>query len=96
MGYKVTPDEIRGTAGQLDNAKGQVDSLLSQVRNQVNNLGTSWQGAASGNFASLMAKWNSDVNNLNTTLSEIATAMRTAASNYEATESANARGFNVG
>jgi 6 kDa early secretory antigenic target len=92
-GFQVTPDELRGVASQLDNAAGNVDGILNQVKNQVNALGDSWKGAAAGNFSALMADWTREVNELNTTLGEIARVLRTAAQNYEQTESANAQGF---
>lgn len=84
--YRVSPEEIRTVAGQVGSGGTEIEAQRSTLLGQIQGLGDSWQGTAASALQALYEKWDSDVRALTATLSEIGTAMTTAANNYEQTE----------
>jgi WXG100 family type VII secretion target len=85
------------TFGAVENAATDVDTIANQITQELGDLHNflaplvaSWEGTASGDWKTLQARWDNSADTLNGVLRHIAVALRTAASNYTATENANA------
>lgn len=84
------------TFGAINEAAMDADSIATQIAQQLSDLNSylaplvaSWSGDASSDFQALQAKWDSSAADLNQVLRQIAQALRVAAEEYRATESAN-------
>ncbi|HUY77216.1 MAG TPA: WXG100 family type VII secretion target [Ktedonobacterales bacterium] len=94
-GFRITPDELQATARNIQQAAGNIENILSQVKGQVDATTGFWQGAAQANFNELMMRWQRDSQDLHQVLMQIAQNMQTASQNYAETEAGVARGFQV-
>jgi WXG100 family type VII secretion target len=84
------------TFGAINEGAMDADSIATQIAQQLSDLSTylapmvaSWSGEASSDFQALQAKWDTSAGDLNQVLRQIAQALRVAAEEYRATESAN-------
>lgn len=86
---KVTSEDLSSVSAQLTSGSQDIDSRLSNMRAQVQQLVESdWQGAASGQFNELYGQWNTSAGQLQQALDGIAKLLANAASAYQQTESA--------
>lgn len=86
---KVTSEDLSSVSAQLTSGSQDIDSRLSNMRGQVQQLVESdWQGAASSQFNDLYSQWNTSAGQLQQALDGIARLLANAASAYQQTESA--------
>lgn len=85
----VTFAAINEAAMDSDAIASQIAQQLSDLKSYLAPLVGTWSGQASSDFQALQAKWDTSANDLNQVLRQMATALRTAAEQYRATESAN-------
>ena len=55
IGIRVTPEQLRQVAVQLNGAAGDIDGTLRQLAASVEPLGTDWAGVAQAHFLELWA-----------------------------------------
>ncbi|HLY29937.1 MAG TPA: WXG100 family type VII secretion target [Ktedonobacterales bacterium] len=91
--FRITPEELQATSRSVQQAAAQIESILGQIKGQVDSTTAFWQGAAQANFNELMLRWNRDSQDLHQVLVQISQNMATAAQNYAETEQGVARGF---
>jgi WXG100 family type VII secretion target len=91
---KVTPEQMDQTAARLRSGADQIDSLLAQLRSQVEELRAGgWQGMASDQFGSTMQAWDQGGRQIREALSSISGAVSQSANQYRQTEQAVAGTF---
>ena len=93
LGVKI--GEMEGLSSQLKQKAGDIEELLSQVQNQINSIGASWEGQASNQFINLMGQWTNDLKSMHDNLEAMAGKLDQAVKNYRETEEANARMFQI-
>src|SRR6266702_2655229 len=57
IGIRVTPEQLRQVAVQLNGAAGDIDGTLRQLAASVEPLGTDWAGVAQAHFLELWGDW---------------------------------------
>jgi|KBSSwiStaDraftv2_1062776.scaffolds.fasta_scaffold22677_1 WXG100 family type VII secretion target len=97
MATNVTVDwaHLTTVAGQVNGVASEIETQLTTLRGNLDALGD-WTGNAKSALDALYQQWNTNATQLHTALTEIATAMNKAASNYEAGETANTSIFQQG
>ncbi len=85
-GIRVTPEQLRQVAGQLNAAAGEIDGTLRQLATGVEPLGTDWAGVAQARFTELWGDWQRSAAGLHHALTGIAQLTSQAATRYESTE----------
>lgn len=88
---KVSFEEVRNTASTIDSAAKQADQHLQDLRQQIQQLAQTYEGASSEAFQQQQGHWNQAADDLTATQAKIATAVHTAADNYQHTEQANTK-----
>src|SRR5262245_25581524 len=92
-GIRVTPEQLRQVAAQLNGAAGDIDGTLHQLAAGVEPLGTDWAGVAQAHFLDLWADWQRAAASLHQALTGIAQLTSQAATRYESTEHGIATSF---
>ena len=86
---RVSPEQLRTTAGTLETQRGEADGMLSKVLQTVNDLSGDWSGLAQVDYASRV---NENVPrmqaNLNELLEELIRELRRIADVFEETDRA--------
>ena len=90
---KVTPEQLQGVATQLRNGASNIEGVNSQLRGNVQPLGSEWAGLAQARFTQLWEQWARSSRELNDALNGIATLMNQAGASYATTEEQIARSF---
>src|ERR687885_2865723 len=93
IGIRVTPEQLRQVAVQLNGAAGDIDGTLRQLAANVEPLGTDWAGVAQAHFLELWGEWQRSATALHTALTGIAQLTTQAATRYESTEHGIATSF---
>lgn len=86
---KVSFAELRATASTIDSAAKEAEQHLDDLRQQIQQLAQTYEGASSEAFQAVQHQWSQAAEDLNQTQAKIATAVHTAADNYEQTEHSN-------
>ena len=89
----VTWQDLSNASNTIKNKQGEISNTLGQLKSLVDNLGGTWQGAASGAYNQLYTNWNNSAKTLLESLDGIATMLGKAATAYEQTESQLKSGF---
>jgi WXG100 family type VII secretion target len=85
--FKVTPAELQGVAGQLQNVAQSVQQDIQQANQTVQNLVSSgWQGVSSMTFHDHVESWQASARNIEQQLEQLAQKLNHAAATYEAAE----------
>ena len=90
MPIKVTFQSVSDAASQVRSTAGTVQSQLDDLRASVAQVAQSWDGTARENYQAKQAEWDATAANLHGVLLQIASALQSAAENYQATENKNA------
>lgn len=90
---QVTWQELSSAATKIKSGKGEITTKLGELKSLVDNLGGTWQGAASGAYANLYQNWNQGASQLFESLEGIASMLSQAANAYEQTETQLKSGF---
>jgi WXG100 family type VII secretion target len=93
IGIRVTPEQLRQVAAQLNGAAGDIDGTLRQLAASVEPLGTDWAGVAQAHFLELWADWQRGAASLHQALTGIAQLTSQAATRYESAEQGIATSF---
>jgi WXG100 family type VII secretion target len=92
----ITPEQMRSSAGQYDNEAEEVGQMISRMDRMLADLQQEWRGAASEAYA---ARWNGDLKqsfkNAQQLITEIASSLRSTATQLESTDQQIAQGFNA-
>lgn len=75
--------------GTIDRLRGDVNAMQAGLQD----LATTWQGAASTNFQSVIADWRATQTRVEESLTGISTALTRASDFYDQAEQANAAMF---
>lgn len=89
-GIKVSFDAIGGLASGIDSQVKNIENQLSDLKQQITNLTSIWEGSANTGFQQVKNNWFNSADDLNSVLNRIATAVHTANDQYQQTESKNA------
>ena len=84
---RISPDRLRDVAGQLDGQRGELESLLSQMKSLVDGLTGEWEGMAQSKYLDI---FNTEVPKVQQTMSqvleELTQEMRRIAQVFEETD----------
>ena len=87
---KVSFGELQALGGQIQTISSQVESELDDLRQQISNLDSLWEGNASTGYQATKAKWFQAADDLRQVLASIGAAINAAEEAYSNTESKNA------
>lgn len=85
----VTPEQLESTANEFNSIMTQVQSLATNMTDQVNGLSAKWQGEASTAYVNKFNQLNDDIAKLAAMINEHVTDLNEMASLYRSTEQAN-------
>ncbi|MBP0454952.1 MULTISPECIES: WXG100 family type VII secretion target [unclassified Kitasatospora] len=85
----VNFETVRGAGTQVRNTANQIKAQLDELKNGVNKIAQSWEGAAQEGYRAHQAQWDQRAAHLQETLAKIATALDAAAESYNTTENNN-------
>jgi WXG100 family type VII secretion target len=89
MGFiKVTPEELRSQATQVNQGATEVQEILARLLGQVHDLASRWEGAGSAAFQQLYDEWQQGANMTKQGMEGIANFLNAAAQQYEDTDAA--------
>jgi WXG100 family type VII secretion target len=83
---RVTSDQLRQNSSKTSSCAGDVQNTLNTLRNQINDLATSWEGSASSSFQALYTEWQNGANSVHEALLGIAKLLNDAATAYDTAE----------
>lgn len=87
MNIKVSTKEMKGTAEEIEQRKGNLRGLLDNIKNKMNELEQTWTGLAADEIRRKMNAMESRFNEYDTVVASYASFLRRAAEQYEETES---------
>ena len=90
---QVTWQNLSDVGGKVSSGKADITQQLNGLKSAIDNLGGSWQGAASSAYNQLYQQWNTSATSLFESLEGIATMLKQAATTYEQTEMQLKSGF---
>ena len=82
--------ELEALGGQIQSISSTIESELSDLRQQISNLDSFWDGSASSGYQATKAKWFQAADDLQQVLASIGAAINAAEQAYSQTESKNA------
>lgn len=95
MSLFTTESEVMvSTAAGVDATSAQVQAELQRVKGIVEATAGVWRGAAAASFASLMLRWDESACALQSALGDIATNIRSNATNFDTSDTDNAHTLN--
>ena len=95
MSLFTTESEVMmSTANGVDTTSAEVQAELHRVRSVVESTSGAWRGTAAAAFASLMVRWDESARALQGALSDIATNIRSNATNFDTSDTDNAQSLN--
>lgn len=83
---KVTFNELADGSTMLRNGSSDIQGQLDTMRNRLEPIHASWQGAAKGQFDALWQEWERAAHNLRESLEGVAQLLSVAAQSYEEAE----------
>ena len=98
MTYRVSTTEAQAAvmeqvAGKFESTNNALQSMLSQLMNQLEPLQSKFVGAGGTSFTQVKLAWNEDMQKINRALSETASAIRTSGRNYTSSDEATQQRF---
>lgn len=78
--------QLTSTAANFDRANDALRDQLRRLMTELEVLHTQWQGAGGRSFTQVKLAWAADQEQLHAALADTASAMRSAASHYSATD----------
>ena len=91
--FRVAPEEVTAAAGQIEQYTQEVEQMIGQMMRIATNLSNTWTGTANSAFEGAMTDWQTAANKISEASREIATATKTAGSNYSDAETTNTSMF---
>jgi WXG100 family type VII secretion target len=86
---RVTASDVMAAAQSAQNAAGEIQTDLEELKSYVVGVEATWQGVASQTFQTLMVDYQIFANMLNQSLTDIASGLRGNYVNYTASEEQN-------
>lgn len=86
---KVTPDELRTTAGEFGNKGNTIKAQTDEMMQMVKNLSTVWQGEASGAYLNKFQGLQTDIDKINRMIQEHVQDLNDMAEQYDIAENTN-------
>lgn len=74
------------TADRFESVNQALDTMLSRLMTELDQLRSQWQGAGGRTFDETRREWAHDQDRLHRALAETATAIRTAGRDYSASD----------
>ena len=74
------------TATKFDNVNDGLQTMLSQLMNELSALQSAWKGLGAQAFEQVKAQYAADLKSLNQALSETAESIRQSATGYDSTD----------
>jgi ESAT-6 family protein len=90
MGISVTYSGLTTAADGIGTSAQHIASHLEDVKQHVNRVVATWEGAAKEAYAPKQAEWNKHAAHLHETLLKVEKAVREAAEQYHHTDKRNA------
>lgn len=89
-GISVTYSGLSSAADSIGTSAQHIASHLEDVKQHVDRVVATWEGAAREAYAPKQAEWNKHAAHLHETLLKVQTAVNQAAENYQHTDKRNA------
>jgi WXG100 family type VII secretion target len=86
---KVTFGAMETLASDVSTQVNNIEGLIENLRGQISNIETIWQGGAGEGFQLTKNNWNTAADHLKQVLAKILTAIRQSTEGYQATEQRN-------
>jgi len=93
----VSEGRIQVTFGELENARGSIQTTWSNITRELDDLKRylqpmvqTWSGEASTAYQAQQAKWDQSAADLNQVLNQIGVALGTSNENFQSAERTNA------
>lgn len=81
---------LQNASAEVRSTAGRVQQQLDELKAGVQRIAASWEGKAQEGYQARQAEWDRSAADLQQVLNQIATALESAAQNYQATENRNA------
>ncbi|WP_037572304.1 WXG100 family type VII secretion target [Phaeacidiphilus oryzae] len=81
---------VSNAAQEVKATAGRIEAQLNDLKQGVQRIAQSWEGAAQEGYRARQAQWDSSAADLHSVLTQISSALENAAQNYTATENKNA------
>jgi 6 kDa early secretory antigenic target len=92
---KVSFGSLEALAGDIDRRVNSIQGHVENLRTQIQNLETVWEGGAGEGFQATKAKWNQAADHLNTVLAKIRIAVTQSTDGYRDTEDRNKKRWDL-
>lgn len=92
-GFRATAADIQAASAATQQAAGEVQSDLNELRRYVQDVEATWQGVASNTFQLLMHDFDVYAAMLNQALTDIASGLAGNSVNYSSTEEQIVKGL---
>lgn len=83
---RVTPEKLRGTAGEFGSTNGQIQSITSEMNSIIQSLKGVWTGEASDAYSNKFNQLNDDMEKIHRMINEHVTDLNEMATQYETAE----------
>ena len=83
---KISPDQVRGVAGQFRNKSQESGSMAQQLTSAVKGMEAEWEGMAAQRFYGDFSQWQQQMNKYVELLNGIATELDRIANTIEQTD----------
>jgi len=93
MAIRISPDEMRGRAGEYRTEGQKLEDIITTMDTLLNNLQGEWEGSASDSYAERYAELKPGFTQARTLVEEIAVALENVANTMEETDTSIASGF---
>ena len=93
--YKVSSEQLQGTAGQIASARERIMGEIQTVVRQVESTRDFWEGSAQGTYTQLMEQWRKAADGVQDALNQTVVALGKAAEDYAVTEQNQVTRFGV-
>jgi len=90
--YTVNSASLREQSSNVTNAATEIQSRLSAVTGQIQELATHWTGGASAAFQGLWQDWNTNATQLIQSMADMGEFLLRAAETFETAEEQVAQG----
>ena len=90
---RATEGALQEGIAAVQSTKADIDSHLKRLEGDLSTIGSSWQGAASVQFASLMAQWHENAAKINQALQDLADNLSATDSSMRDNESETKNSF---
>lgn len=88
---KVTFGSLEALSGDIGRRVTSIETHLSDLSRQIQNLEELWQGSASAGFQSTKQQWNNSADHLRQVLAKIQTAVIQSTDGYRDAEDRNTK-----